>query len=125
MIDSATVHFWDDATRAQRTTGTSGLATSIHTSWRYPGLGHGAFDDVLLGGLTARASKRSRVPAPHARINRRQSHGRTAGRALRALVLFIEHVLLPEAGAQFGALRSPASQPVAFDLMGSDAMILI
>jgi hypothetical protein len=33
------------------------------------------------------------MSAPHARVNRRQSHGRIASDALRALVLFVEHTL--------------------------------
>jgi hypothetical protein len=75
-----------------------------------------------------RASKRSQVLAPylapHARLNHRQPHGRAARSAWRTLVLFVEHMLLPEVGPQFGALSSPASQPTAFDLRGSDAITL-
>ena len=50
-----------------------------------------------------------------ARFNRRQPHWRTASRALRTLVLCVEHVSLP----QFGALSSPASHPTEADFMGS------
>jgi hypothetical protein len=56
-----------------------------------PGLGHGAFDNVTLYPLALRASERSQVLAGIARLNRRQFHGRTASRALRTLVLRIEH----------------------------------
>jgi hypothetical protein len=31
----------------------------------------------------------------------------------------------PEVSPQFGVLSSPASQPAAFDLKGSDAMTLV
>jgi len=40
-----------------------------------------------------RASKRSQVVGRRARLNRRQFHWRTASRALRALVLCVEHGL--------------------------------
>jgi len=62
--------------------------------WRHPGLRHGAVDDVPLNSLAVWAGKRSQILAPHARLNRRQPHGRTASGALRTLVLLIEHVLL-------------------------------
>ena len=62
--------------------------------WRYPRLSHGAFDDVTLNSLAMRASKRPQVLAPHARLDHRQLHGGAAGGALRALILFIEHLLL-------------------------------
>jgi hypothetical protein len=90
--------------------------------WRYPGLGHVTFDGVPLNSRTVRASKRPQILAPHARLNHHQSHGRTAGDTLRALVLFIEHLLLPEAGPQLGVLGPSASQPTAFDSRGSDAI---
>ena len=61
---------------------------------------HGTFDDVPLNPLALRASKRSQVLAQRARLNRRQPHWRTASRALRTLVLCVEHVLLP-------SVRSP------------------
>jgi len=60
--------------------------------WRYPSLSHSTFDDVPLNPFALRASKRSQVLAPHARLNRRQLHRRTASRALRTLVLCVEHV---------------------------------
>jgi hypothetical protein len=94
--------------------------------WRYPSLSHSAFDDVPLNPFALWASKRSQVLAPHARLNRRQPHWRTASRALRTLILCVEHMLLPmKVSAQLGALSSPASQPAAFDLKGSDAMTVI
>ena len=63
--------------------------------WRYPGLSHGAIDDVPLNPFAVWASKRSQVLAPHARLNRGQPHWRTASRALRTLILCVEHMLLP------------------------------
>jgi hypothetical protein len=53
----------------------------------------GTFDEVQLTAVALRASKRPQVLAPHARLNHRQSHGRIASDALRALVLFVEHTL--------------------------------
>jgi hypothetical protein len=70
------------------------------TLWGHPGLSHGTFDDVPLNSFAFRTSKRSQVLAKRARLNRRQPHGRTASRALRALVLCVEHVLAP-------SVRSP------------------
>jgi hypothetical protein len=94
--------------------------------WRYPCLHHVTFDDVPLNSLTVRASKRPQILAPHAWLNRRQPHGRATCGALRTLVLFIEHVYCSrKAAPQFGVLSSPASQPIEFDLRGSDAMTLI
>jgi hypothetical protein len=61
--------------------------------WRKPSLSHGAFDDVLLNLVAMWASERSQVLASRARLNRRQLHWRTASRALRALVLCVEHAL--------------------------------
>ena len=63
--------------------------------WRYPSLHHGAFDDVLLISFTLRASKRSQILAPHARLNHHQPHGRIAVGALRTLVLCVEHESSP------------------------------
>jgi hypothetical protein len=62
--------------------------------WRYPSLSHGTFDDVPLNSFALRTSKRSQVLVQRVRLNRRQPHRRTASRALRTLVLCIEHVLL-------------------------------
>jgi hypothetical protein len=59
--------------------------------WRQPSLSHGAFYDVPLSPLAVWAGKRSQVVAQRARLNRRQSHRRTASRALRTLVLCVEH----------------------------------
>jgi hypothetical protein len=65
------------------------------TLWGHPSLGHATFDDVPLNPFALRTSKRSQVLAQkRARLDRRQPHGRTASRALRALVLCVEHVLL-------------------------------
>ena len=89
--------------------------------WRYPGFGRGAVDNVPLNSLASWAGKRSQVLARRGRLNRRQPHGRTASGAWRTLVLCVEHGLLPQPGAP----GSPASQPAALDLKGSDAMTLI
>jgi hypothetical protein len=75
--------------------------------WRYPSLGHRTLNNVPLDPFAVRTSKRSQVLARRARLNRRQPHWRTASGALRALILYVEHALLP----QFGALSSPASHP--------------
>ena len=86
-------------------------------SWRRPHFSHRAVDDVALNSLASRARKRSQVLAPHARLNRRQLHGRTTSGALRTLVLCVEHGLF---------LRNQRStQPAALDLKGSDAMTVI
>ena len=58
-------------------------------------LGHGTFDEVHLAAVALWASKRSRVLAPHAWLNHRQSHGVIACAALRALFSFIEHARTP------------------------------
>jgi hypothetical protein len=50
---------------------------------------------VPLDPFTFWAGKRSQVLAQRARLNRRQPHWRTASRALRTLVLCVEHALLP------------------------------
>ena len=78
-------------------------------SWRCPRFSHSAVDDMLLNSLASWARKRSQVSAlqvlasqvlasqvlaRHARLNRRQPHGRTTGGALRTLVLCVEHGLL-------------------------------
>ena len=63
------------------------------TRWRPPSLGYRAFDEVLLTLAALWASKRSQVLAPHARLDNRQSHGRTASGAQWPLVLFVEHSL--------------------------------
>ena len=86
-----------------------------------PGLGRGAFDNMPLNPPAMRTGKGSQIVAQTIRLNRRQLHGRTASRALRTLVLRVEHGVVP----QFGALSSPASQPVAFDWKGSHEMTLI
>jgi hypothetical protein len=50
---------------------------------------------VHLAAVALWASKRSRVLAPHAWLNHRQSHGVIASAALRALFSFVEHALTP------------------------------
>ena len=77
---------------------------------------------MALNSPASRARKRSQVLAPHARHNRRQPHGRTTSGALRTLALCVEHGLFSEISVQPGAPGSPASQPAALDLNGSDAM---
>jgi hypothetical protein len=59
-----------------------------------PRFRHGTFDDVPLNSSALRAGKRSQIVPDIARLNCRQLHGRAASRALRALVLCIEHALL-------------------------------
>ena len=63
-------------------------------SWRCPRFSHSAVDDVPLNSLASWARKRSQVLARHARLNRRQPHGRTTSGALRTLVLCVEHGLV-------------------------------
>ena len=83
--------------------------------WRYPSLGHRTLNNVPLDPFAFWAGKRSQVLAQRARLNRRQPHWRTASRALRTLVLCVEHWL----PSQFGALSSPASHPTKADCIGS------
>jgi hypothetical protein len=79
-------------TTDRRDPGTVGADTSRGWSSRLqPGLRHSTFDDVPLNPFALRAGKRSQVLARRARLNRRQTHWRTAGGALRALILSIEH----------------------------------
>jgi hypothetical protein len=94
-------------------------------SWRCPRFCHGAVDDVALDSLASWARKRSQVLARHARLDRGQPHGRTTSGALRTLVLGIEHGLLLRNQRSPAVPGSPASQPAAVDLKGSDAMTLI
>jgi hypothetical protein len=56
-----------------------------------PGLSHRTVDKVALNSFALRARKRSQVLAGTARLYRHQLHRRTASRALRTLVLCIEH----------------------------------
>src|SRR5450631_3507894 len=76
-------------------------------SWRQPGLGHRACDDVPLNPCALWARKGSQVLVQRARLDRRQLHRRTASRALRALILCVEHAILSctEINAQFGARK--------------------
>jgi hypothetical protein len=77
-----------------------------------PSLYHGTFDDVPLNSVTLWASKPSQVLARRARLDRRQLHRRTAGGALRTLVLRVEHTFFP----QFGTLTlKPKAQPLSSD----------
>ena len=94
-------------------------------SWRCPRFSHSAVDDVPLNSLASWARKRSQVLARHARLNRRQPHGRTTSGALRALVLCVKHGLVLRNQRSTGRPGSPASQRAASDLKGSDAMTLI
>jgi hypothetical protein len=94
-------------------------------SRRCPRFCHGAVDDVPLDSLASRASKCSQVLARHARLDRRQPHGRTTSGALGTLVLRVEHGLLLRNQRSPAVPGSPASQPAAVDLKGSDAMTLI
>jgi hypothetical protein len=78
--------------RSQLELNTLGADTSRRRSSRlYPSLGNSAFNDVALSPLASRASERSRVMPQCARLNRHQLRWRAASRALRALVLSIEH----------------------------------
>jgi len=94
-------------------------------SWRCPRFSHGAVNDVALNSLASWASKRPQVMARHARLDRRQPHGRTTSGALRTLVLCVEHGSLLRNQRSPAVPGSPASQPAAVDLKGSDAMTLI
>jgi hypothetical protein len=79
------------------TKGPAGPGSEDHDGllpWRRPRFSHSAVDDVPLNSLAAWARKRSHVLARHARLNRRQPHGRTASGALRTLVLCVEHGLV-------------------------------
>jgi hypothetical protein len=46
-----------------------------------------------LDPVASRTTERSQVPAERTRLNRRQFHRRAASRALRPLVLYVEHKL--------------------------------
>ena len=94
-------------------------------SWRCPRFCHGAVDDVALDPLASWARKRSQVLARQVRLDRRQPHRRTTSGALRTLVLCVEHGLLLRNQRSPAVPGSPASQPAAVDLKGSDAMTLI
>ena len=98
---------------------------TVLPSWRRPRFRRGTVDHVPLNALASWASKRPQVLARHARLDRRQPHGRTASGALRALVLCVEHGLLLRNQRSPAVLGSPASQPAAVGLKGSDAMTLI
>lgn len=81
--------------------------------WRYPRFGHGAVDNVPLNSLASWAGKRSQVLARHARLNRRQPHGRTTSGALRTLVLCVEHglpLLNQRSTGRPGFAREPTSR---------------
>jgi hypothetical protein len=94
-------------------------------SWRGPRFRHSAVDDVPLNPPASWAGKRSQVLARHARLDRRQPHGRTTSGALRTLVLCVEHGLLLRNQRSPAVPGSPASQPAAAGLKGSDATTLI
>jgi hypothetical protein len=75
--------------------------------WRQPSLSHGTFDDVVLNSFALWASKRSQVLAQRAWLNRRQLRWRTAYRALRTLVLAVEHALSLTFGREHKHSQSP------------------
>ena len=69
--------------------------------WRYPSLGHRTLNNVTLNPFAVRTSKRSQVLAQRARLNRRQTSLENCKPCIAgALVLCVEHVLLP-------SVRSP------------------
>ena len=68
-----------------------GTTNGLFSLWRQPGLGYGAIDEVALNPFALRASKRSQILARTARLNRGEFHCGAASRALRALVLSVEH----------------------------------
>ena len=88
------------------------------TRWRQPSLRHSAFDEVQLAAVASWASIRSQVLAPHARSNHRQSQGRIASDALRALALFVEHTL-PYVGQEHDTLS-----PIEADTGGDGPSML-
>jgi hypothetical protein len=93
--------------------------------WRRPRFSHSAVNDVSLNSLASWARKYSQVLARHARLNRRQPHGRTTSGALRTLVLCVEHGLLLRNQRSTGR-PAFASEPASrLGLDGSDAMTLI
>jgi hypothetical protein len=77
-----------------------------------PGLRHGAFDNVPLNSFALWASKSSQDLAGTARLNRLQSHWRTASRALWALILFVEHGTLAALG-DLARLLNPLQPPLS------------
>jgi len=91
--------------------------------WRYPSLGHRTLNNVTLNPFAVRTSKRSQVLAQRARLNRRQPHWRTASRALRTLVLGVEHVLPP---ASVPSPESPGKPPYGsrFHRVARDDLVL-
>ena len=86
-----------------------------------PGLSHGAFDNMPLNPAAMWAGKGSQVLAQRARLDRRQLIGEPQAVHCGPRFCVSSIASLP----QFGALSSPVSQPVASDLKGSDAMMLI
>ena len=64
---------------------------------------------MTLNPFALRASERSQVLVQCARLDRRQPHGRAASRALRTLILCVEHAVLSwtEISPQFGARKGP------------------
>jgi hypothetical protein len=96
----------DDVGQNSSELGLIAAAPEILFPWRQPSFGHGAFDDVPLNPLTLRTGKRSQVLPHGVRLNRRQLHRRTASRASRPLVLFVEHELSRSVDARDGATPS-------------------
>ena len=94
-------------------------------SWRCPRFSHSAVDDVPLNSFASWARKRSQILARHARLNRRQPHGRTTSGALRTLVLCVEHGSVLRNQRSTGRPGFAGDQPAALELKGSDAITLI
>jgi hypothetical protein len=63
------------------------------------GFSDGAFDNMPLNPSAMWAGKDSQVLAQRARLDRRQLHRRTASRALRTLILRVEHYVAPLSSA--------------------------
>lgn len=104
-------------------------------SWRCPHFSHGAVDDMPLNSLASRARKRSQVLASQVlalRVLARHAGSIAVNlmgepQAVHCGPWFCESSMgyFSEIGAQPGVPGSPASQPAALDLKGSDAITLI
>jgi hypothetical protein len=69
----------------------SNRALFDHALWPHPSLGHGTVDNVPLDPSAMRTGKEAPILTQPGRLNRRKLHWRTAGGALRTLVLCVEH----------------------------------
>jgi hypothetical protein len=78
------------------------------------------FQRCAVKPFASRASKGSQILAGIAWLYRRQFHWRPASGALRAVVLCVEHGVLPNS-----APKLSNKQPAAADLKGSDAVTVI